>query len=113
MNRVLMPEVNVIIYVIDSARYDDFMDVYARFEHPLKKDSVAFPNADSLGTWTKPASSSVVFGLPARVTGMRVCNDAMPGIGKELVHCMKRGRESSKTKSVAILTQLPNPTSSD
>lgn len=73
-----MPEFNVIVYVMDSARYSDFMDIYTRFQHPLKQHFVAFPNAYSFGTWTKPASSSILFGLPARVTGMKVYNDAIP-----------------------------------
>lgn len=74
-----MPEMNTIVYIMDSARYDDFMNVYSKFKHPLKNDFIIFPNAYSFGTWTKPSSSSILFGFPARATGMKIYNDAIPG----------------------------------
>lgn len=85
-----MSGVNTIVYIMDSARYDDFMNAYAKFQHPLKSNFVTFPNAYSFGTWTKPASSSILFGLPARVTGMKVYNDAIPREVKDLYSSIRK-----------------------
>ena len=68
---------NIIIYIFDSMRYDLFEQEYNKFRHNYKKDFVFFENAYSDGTWTKTASSSIIFGLPARVSNLKMYDDCV------------------------------------
>ena len=58
-------------------RYDLFEEEYNKFQHDYKRDFTFFKNAYSDGTWTKTASSSIIFGLPARVSNLKMYNDVV------------------------------------